>query len=275
MTRQAVMWFQKIFLHPLLNVDTPLFPPSLVGLPIPRSLLTFNIQTSITFWHQCSINMMSSFFRLQRLAGGGGGPHSTVSKFLFSQIPAFEQTWCWQPRATEDESCPRMLLYPRLLWREIDLFGTQRWRSSVEDSRAFHGAMRSGEWQSGWYTIWGPTSDPQISRANTGWAHCACVRAHAPRRCKGAALISWRDRGLSNTPPPPFPLPKPHAQLFTCTVEHMQPLPWWHCIEGTLGSSHKYTNLWTNTPGCQISFRPAGGSGTGRGGGKVENVKHG
>lgn len=21
----------------------------------------------------------------------------------------------------------------------------------------------------------------------------------------------------------------------------MQPLPWWHCIEGTLGSSHKYT----------------------------------
>lgn len=174
MTRQAVIWIQENTFASIMTkkkekVDTPLFPPSLPALPIPRSLLTFHIQTSINFWHQCSTNMTSSFFKQDKKIPTVLYLSSCFAKCQHFMVPA--------GRATESEPCVRMWLHTRLVCREIDLFGTQWWRSSAEDFRAFHGAMRSGEWQRGWYTIWGPTSDPQIRRANMGPAHCACVRS--------------------------------------------------------------------------------------------------
>jgi len=81
---------------------------------------------------------------------------------------------------------------------------------------------------------------------------CTCM--HACIHSKGCeqALISLCDRGLTMvTQVCLHTCVHIHQQTHVCAGRRAQ--PWRRCIEGTQGSLSKYTNLYPNTPGCQIS----------------------
>lgn len=165
---------------------------------------------------------------------------------------------------TDGNLCRKNVLFNRWLLPSLvlDLFGTHYEMKIF--CRNVHKATKPKEFQTDWYTICGSDIwSPDLQSAFRFWvrAHAclhACMHAFSQEGFE-AVMISSCDRGLTACT---------HTHTFThryacthvCTNSSKHKLcagrqarPWWRCIEGTLGSLGKYTNLYPNTPDCHIS----------------------
>lgn len=131
----------------------------------------------------------------------------------------------------------------------IDLFGTQRWKSSADIFRTFHRAAdpKSDRQPDIWSVAWHLISR---SARPTRTFVPACAHTCIHSKVWGSIDSSvWRRINNGHTQVSLHT----HAHRHTHVSVGRPSQPRWRCVQGTLGSLYKYTNFYANTPGCQIS----------------------